>query len=136
VGVENELLAELPVDLRFDAASYTSGHGDQIAAAQCLVANMQVYSALDVRDNWTSVTSPGGTAAVPGAVGGILIKQNAGSASGANQEMYMADVPSHGNGWVAILGDLHGLSDGGWMSDFNWSADNEWIPFNWIDCAP
>jgi hypothetical protein len=135
--VENDLLSKLPLDgLAFVEAGYTGGHGDQIVEAtaggwtKCLTNFMQVYSALDVRDNWTNVLW--NVTTVPG----DLILQNAGSTQGAGLAMYAADVPSHGHGWVAILGDMHGLSDGAWMSMFNWSADNEWIPFNWIDCAP
>jgi hypothetical protein len=128
VGVENDLLNALPVDLQFDAANFTSGHGDQITA-NCLTGNIQVYSARDAGDNWTSVSG-----SELGAVPGDLIHQNPGSTSGPGQEMYAMDVPSHGNGWVAILGDLHGLTDASYMSDFNWSADNEWIPLNWIVC--
>jgi hypothetical protein len=131
VDVENDLLNALPVSLLFDLADYSSGHGDQITADQCWVAQMQTYSALGAADNWTSIQ-----ATVLGAVPGDMILQNAGSTFGPNEEMYGVDVPSHGNGWVAILGDMHGLSDAAWMSNWNWSGDNEWVPFNWLACPP
>jgi hypothetical protein len=128
--VENDLLKGLPVDLKFNGGNFTSGHGDQITA-NCLTTNLGVYSALDAANNWTDVASPGGTASP-----GTLIKQNASSTQGANLPMYMADVPSHGNGMVIILGDLHGLSDDAHMGSFNWPADNERIPYNWVSCDP
>ncbi len=140
-GVENDLLAALPVDLSFDQHDFEDGHGDQIVEpntppvppwSKCLTNLVQVYSTADsaLPDNWTDVTA--GALAVPG----NLILQNHAATYGADQPMYAADIPSHGNGWVAILGDMHGLSDGAWMSDWNWSADNEDVARNWLVCDP
>jgi hypothetical protein len=131
-AVENDLLADLPVDLQFgvNGGNFTDGFGDQITS-HCLTTNVFTYSAIDVNDDWTDVDDPNGMAD-PGA----LILQNA-SGPGADLPMYMADVPSHGNGLVIILGDVHGLSDATYgPADFNWPGDNEWVARNWILCDP
>jgi hypothetical protein len=136
--VENDLLNDLPVDLSFDQRDLQDGHGDQIvepntaAWPKCLTNQVQVYSTADsaLPDNWTDVTA--NASSVPG----NLILQNHSATYGADQPMYAADIPSHGNGWVIILGDMHGLSDGAWMSDWNWSADNEDVARNWLLCDP
>jgi hypothetical protein len=135
-GVENDLLEALSVDLAFNGSNYSSGHGDQSPQPdECLVQNVRVYSAIDAatppNDGWTDITSPGGTADP-----GVLITQNLGSSQCPGCAMYAADIPPHGNGMVIILGDLHGLSDGAYMSDFNWPADNENVARNWIFCDP
>ncbi len=128
-GVENDLLGDLPVELDFAGGSYSSGHGDQIDPVSCLVNDVATYSAIGTgTNNWTEVNAPG--TATPGEI----ILQNAGSNQNAGGAMYAADVPSHGNGWVAILGDVDGLSDNAWLGPFNWGADNGWIAFNWLFC--
>jgi hypothetical protein len=135
-GVENDLLGTLPVELLFNGGDFTSGFGDQLHTVtdleQCLLTNVWTLSAIDAADNWTDVWSDP-LLADPG----DLVDQNAGSAEGPNETMYAADIPSHGNGLVLILGDLHGLSDATYgPGDFNWPGDNEWVAFNWIACDP
>jgi hypothetical protein len=137
--VENDLLLWLPVEMQFGdndddtppsvQGDWTSGHGDQVTA-DCLTGNVATYSALDAADNWTDVRADPVTGDP-----GHLILQNPGSGQCPLCPMYAADIPSHGNGLVAILGDLHGLTDGAHMAEpYNWSADNEWVAINWLTC--
>ena len=77
------------------------------------------------------------TFSFPAVVVLFLIIQNAGSGQCPDCAMYAADIPSHGNGLVMVLGDLDGLSDATYgPADFNWPGDNEWVARNWIDCDP
>jgi hypothetical protein len=139
--VENDLLNWLPVDLNFGdpafANAFISGHGDQVTA-HCLTTNVATYSAIDAGDDWTDVWSPAGTASYPPSADGVLIRQNPGSGQGPLEEMYMVDIPSHGNGWVAILGDIDGLADAAEDApdppNWNYPADNEWVALNWLMC--
>lgn len=126
-AVENDLLADLPIDLAFNSNSWSDGLGDQITD-DCLTNDVGTIDA----DQWTDVTSPNGTA-VPGA----LVLQNA-SANPAtncpNCAIIFSDVPSHGAGRVTIVGDMNFGDDATNLNDFNWSANNEEFLFNMVAC--